>query len=125
MGEIDHHLCNWQPKEHLAMEIVTIRKNNGEKEEGTRAVQEEVGGNMMVMMTRRMHLPPQMREDFSELWEKPSGKLPNDRHNPLRNTNRPNTRILHFGLLPVRISSIPTHINSKMRRTESNMLGPS
>lgn len=125
MVEIDCHLCNWQPNEHPAMEILTIMKKNGEKEEGMRDAQEEVGGKRMVMMTRRMNLPPQRREDFPEHWEKPSGKLPKSRQNPLRNTNRPNTRILRFGLLPVRISSIPTHTNGKKRWTESNTLGPS
>ena len=63
---------------------------------------------MMVMMARRMNLPLQMREDFPELWEKPSGKLQNGRLNPLRNTKGPNTRMLCFGLLPVRISLIST-----------------
>ena len=98
-----------------------MMKKDQDKEDETRDPQEEVGGQMMMMITRRMNLPQPMREDFPVLWGKPSEKSRNSGHNPLQNTNTPNTRMLGFGSLPARISLIATHTNNKTRRTKSNM----
>lgn len=98
MGEIDHRPFNKEDLGNQQVGRVMMTMKDQGKEDRTRDPQEGVGGRMM-MMTRRMNLPPAMREDFPEPEGKPSGKPPNNGHNLLRNTYTPNTRLLGFGLL--------------------------